>query len=116
MQLLYRYNNIHDCFTNIGNEIAAKIPPSNGFYRDTIQKNILSCFEINDIDDFEVMNNIISLKTKASPELHGLSAKYFKILTGTNLVYESLGVGDSRLFFFFSALCWQQSLDAKKGK
>ena len=61
------------------NEMAAKIPPSNVFYTDTLQQNILSSFVIDDIDDVEVMNSIHSLKAKASPGLHGISAKYFKI-------------------------------------
>ena len=48
-------------------------------YTDTLQQNVLSSFVIDDIDDVEVMNSIHSLKTKASPGLHGISAKYFKI-------------------------------------
>ena len=72
-------NVVNDYFTNIGNEMAAKIPPSNVIYTDTLQQNILSSFVIDDIDDVEVMNSIHSLKTKASPGLHGISAKYFKI-------------------------------------
>ena len=70
-------NVINDYFTNIGNKMAAKIPPSNVNYTDTLQQNILSSFVIDDIDDVEVMNSIHSLKTKASPGLHGISAKYF---------------------------------------
>ena len=59
--------------------MAAKIPPSNVIYTDTLQQNILSSFVIDDIDDVEVMNSIDSLKTKASPGLHGISAKSFKV-------------------------------------
>ena len=59
--------------------MAAKIPPSNVIYTDTLQQNILSSFVIDDIDDVEVINSIHSLKTKANPGLHGISAKYFKI-------------------------------------
>ena len=59
--------------------MAAKIPPSNVIYTDTLQQNILSSFVIDDIDDVEVMRSIRSLKTKAAPGLHGISAKYFKI-------------------------------------
>ena len=44
-----------------------------------MQQNILSSFVIDDIDDMEVINSIHSSKTKASPGLHGISGKYFKI-------------------------------------
>ena len=64
-------------FTKIGENMAAKIPPTHLSYSYTFDRNILNSFVINEIN--ENIDSINCLKTKSTHGLYGISSKFIKL-------------------------------------
>ena len=76
-------NLMNNHFTNIGENMAAKIPPTYyshiHIYSYTFDRNILNSFVINEINKNEVIDSINCLKTKSTHGLHRISFKFIKL-------------------------------------